>query len=230
MIRNNGCGIGRSGCSTQAEYDAKPEVDLIGNLANAKVRDAVSVINSFVSQYVCDLKWDFLSIGQGSEFSEPYDTAGAPQDIIEGTCGITCLGAATDCQGFVNRMQYQQQLDKEVMFFGCVDVSNPKGIYEIECSEGLILLGNTIPSLPYSHNGNAALEELGFRIAGEQRFTFPTQVSPAFPATKDHEVKENGRNNRVIIEGCTNPDSLMFRLTPSSEGCTVIPIDRNIDW
>ena len=126
-------------------------------------------------------------------------------------------------------MQYQQHLDKEVMFFDCVHVSNPKGIYEVECSEGLILLGKTIPSLPYSHTGNAMLRGLGFRYEGEQRFKFPTQVSPALLAKIDHKVKDGG-DDRVLIEGCTNPGSLMPRLTPSSKGCTVTPIDNNIDW
>ena len=35
-----------------------------------------------------------------------------------------------------------------------VDVSSEEGIYEVECSEGLILLGKTIPSLPYTNTGN----------------------------------------------------------------------------
>ena len=58
---------------------------------------------------------------------------------------------------------------------------------------------------------------------------FPTQVSPALPAKVDNTVN-NENNDRIIVEGCTNPDSLMSRLTLSSNGCTVIPIDRNIDW
>ena len=73
------------------------------------------------------------------------------------------------------------------------------------------------------------LGELGFHYEGDQRFQFPTQVSPALPAKVDNIVNDGG-NDRVMVEGCTNPDSLMSRLTPSSKGCTVIPIDRNIDW
>ena len=93
------------------------------------------------------------------------------------------MGPDTDCQGFVNRMQYQQQLDKEFMFFDCVDVSSSEGIYEVECSEGLILLGKTVPSLPYTSTGNSMLGDLGFRYEGDHRFKFPTQVKPALPAT-----------------------------------------------
>ena len=40
-------------------------------------------------------------------------------------------------------MQYHQRLDREAIIFDCIDVM--KGIYEIECSEGLILLGKTRP-------------------------------------------------------------------------------------
>ena len=140
------------------------------------------------------------------------------------------MGPVTDCQGgFVNRMQYQQQLDKEVMFFDCVDVSNEEGVYEVECSEGLIHLGKTIPSLPYTNTGNSMLGHLGFCYEGDQRFKFPTQVSPALPAKVDNSVKE-GENGRVMVEGCTNPGSLMSRPIQSSRGCIVIPIVRNIDW
>ena len=154
---------------------------------------------------------------------------GTPQGVTEGICGIISLGSATDCQGFINRMEYLQQLDKEILFFDCVDVSNPKGSYEVECSEGLILLGKTIPSLPYTMNGNLTLEELGFRIAGDQRFKFPSQCSIAVPAMVDTRV-ESGKDSRVMVEGCTNPNSLMSRPTRASKGCIVIPIDRNIDW
>ena len=156
-------------------------------------------------------------------------TAHIPQDVTEGICGIISMGPATDCQGFVNRMQYQQQLDKKVMFFDCVDVSNEEGIYEIESSEGPILLGKTMPSFPYISTGNSMLGDLGFHYDGGQRFKFPTQVSPALPVKIDTKAKE-GENDRVMVEGCTNPGSLMSRPTPSSKGCTVIPIDRNIDW
>ena len=234
-VYNYGSGVGHPGCCTQAEFDAKSEVDLTGNLADAKMRNAVSVINFILSKYVGDLKWDFLIYGHGAEMLKPYDNGltgpgATPQDITEGICGIISLGAATDCQGFVNRMQYLQQLDKDILFFDCVDVSsNLKGIYEVECSEGLILLGRTIPSLPCTLHGNAVLEQLGFRIAGERRFKFPSQVSIALPAKIDSSV-EHGKNDRVMIEGCTNPDSLMSRLARSSKGCAVIPIDRNIDW
>ena len=189
----------------------------------------MSVINFIASKYVVDLKWDFLIIGRKCECLEPWNTAHIPQDVTEGICGIISMGPAMDCQGSVNRMQCQQQFDKEVMFFDCVDVSSEEGIYEVECSEGLILLGKTIPSLPYTSTGNSMLGDLGFHDEGDQRFKFPTQVSPALPAKVDNNVK--GReNDRVMVEGCTNPGSLMSRPTPSSKGCTVIPTDRNIDW
>ena len=112
------------------------------------------------------------------------------------------MGPAMDCQGFVNRTQYQQQLDKEAMFFDWVDVSNEEGIYEVECSEGFILLGKTIPSLPYTSTGNSMLGDLGFHYEGDQRFKFPTQVSPALPAMVDPKAKE-GEHDRFMVEGCT---------------------------
>ena len=119
LICNTGRGIRRAGCCTQAEYDNKLAADLAGNLANAKVRNVVSVINFIVSKCVEDLKWDFLILGRKCERLDPWNTAHIPQDVIEGICGIIHMGSDTDCQGFVNRMQYQQQHDKEVMFFDC---------------------------------------------------------------------------------------------------------------
>ena len=104
------------------------------------MKNAVSVSNFIASKYVVDLKWDFLIIGQKCECLEPWNTAHIPQGVTEGICGIISMGTAADCQGFANRMQYQQQLDKEAMFFDYVDVSN-EGIYEAQCSEGFILLG-----------------------------------------------------------------------------------------
>ena len=52
-----------------------------------------------------------------------------------------------------------------------VGVSSEDGIYEVECSEGVILKGKTIPSLPYTNTGNLMLGELGFHYEGGQRFT-----------------------------------------------------------
>ena len=53
------------------------------------------------------------------------------------------------------------------------------------------------------------LRGLGFRYEGERRFEFPTQVSPALLAKIDHKVKDGG-DDRVMIEGCTNPGSSMY--------------------
>ena len=88
LICNTGSGIRRAGCCTQAEYDSKPAADLTRNLANAKVRNAVSVINLFAPKYAEDLKWDFLIIGQKCERLGPWNTAHIPQDVTEGICGI----------------------------------------------------------------------------------------------------------------------------------------------
>ena len=85
LICDTGSGIRCAGCCTQAEYD-KPAPDLIGNLADAKVKNAVSVINFTASKYVVDLKWDFLIIGQKCECLEPWNTAHIPQDVTEGIC------------------------------------------------------------------------------------------------------------------------------------------------
>ena len=179
LVCDEGSGIWNAGRCTQAEYDKKPAPDLTGNLANAKVQNAVSVINFFVSKYVVDLKWDFLIIGQKCERLEPWNTSRIPQDISEGICGLIAMGHATDCQGFVNRMRYQRQLDKEIMYFDCVDVSSEEGIYGVECSEGVILLGKTIPSLPYTSTGNLMLGELGFHYKGDRRIPSTMRITIA---------------------------------------------------
>ena len=145
------------------------------------MKNALSVINFIASKYVVDLKWDALDIGQKCERLEPWNIAHIPQDVIEGICGIIYMGSATDCQGFVNRMHYQQQLDKEIMYFYCVDVSSGEGTYEVECSEGLLILGKTIPSLPYTNTGNLMLGELGFHYEGDQRFKVRLKYLPLFP-------------------------------------------------
>ena len=119
LIFDGGSGIRNAGRCTQAEHDKKPAPDLIGNLADAKVKNAVSVINFIASKYVVDLKWDFLIIGQKCERLEPWNIARIPQDITEGICGIISMGLATDCQSFVNRMHYQRQFDKYIMYFDC---------------------------------------------------------------------------------------------------------------
>ena len=119
LMCDEGSGIRNAGRCTKAEYDNKLAPDLIGNLANAKVQNALSVINVFISKYVVDLKWDFLIIGQKCERLEPWNTAHIPQDITEGICGIISMGHATDCQGFVNRMHYQQRRDKDITYFDC---------------------------------------------------------------------------------------------------------------
>ena len=36
--------------------------------------------------------------------------------------------------------------------------------------------------------------------------------------------------NRILIEGCTNPGSLLSEKTPWSKGCKIIPVDKNDDW
>ena len=59
LICDTGSGIRRVGCCTLVEYD-KPAPDLIGNIADAKVKNAVRVISFIASKYVVDLKWDFL--------------------------------------------------------------------------------------------------------------------------------------------------------------------------
>ena len=84
LICDTGSGIRRAGCCAQAEYDNKPAADLIGNLANAKVRNAVSVINFIVSKYVVDLKWDFLIVGQKCECLEPWNTAHTRRMSLKG--------------------------------------------------------------------------------------------------------------------------------------------------
>ena len=86
-----------------------------------------------------------------------------------------------------------------------VDVSSEEGIYEVECSEGVILLGKTIPSLPNTNTGNLMLGELGFHYEGDQRFKFPTQVSPALPAKVDNTVKDEKTIALYVVEDVPTP-------------------------
>ena len=53
-----------SGGPTRAEFNMKPAVDVTGNLTITKTANAVTVINTFVAQYVGDLRWDFILIGR----------------------------------------------------------------------------------------------------------------------------------------------------------------------
>ena len=79
---------------TQVEYDAKPEVDITGNLSRIKVQNAVRVISVIASKYVGTLKWDFILIEREGLTLEPYIVEGFPTDIAEGICGMISLGAA----------------------------------------------------------------------------------------------------------------------------------------
>ena len=67
------------------------------------------------------------------------------------------------------------------MYFYCVDVSSEEGVYEVECSEGLVLLGKTIPSLPYTNTGNWLLGELGFHYEGTKDLSSRLKYLPLFP-------------------------------------------------
>ena len=89
-----------------------------------------------------------------------------------------------------------------------------------------------MPTLPYTKNGNVALERLGFRIAGDQRFNFSAETVNAVPASQntDLKVESEERHDRALVEGCTNPGSLLSKHTKQSDGCKVIPVDRHLDW
>ena len=65
------------------------------------------------------------------------------------------------------------------MYFDGVDVSSEERIYEVECSEGVILLGKTIPSLPYTNTGNLMLGELGFHYKGDRRIPSKMRITIA---------------------------------------------------
>ena len=94
--------LNESGGPTQAELGMKPEIDVTGSLVITRDANAVIVISTFVAKYVADLELDFLLIGGECKTSRWVpSTWGWPQELIEGICGIICLGAANDCIGTV---------------------------------------------------------------------------------------------------------------------------------
>ena len=142
------------GGPTQAEYDMKPEVDVAGNLVITKVANVVTVVNTFIAKYVGDLRLDYLLLGGECKISrlEP-STWGfdGTQELIEGICGMICLGPASDCVGTTNGMSYQQGVEGEVVCFTWVaddGVTLDEHDYELQSVGGIILLGRSCSYSP----------------------------------------------------------------------------------
>ena len=230
-----------NGGPTQVEFDMKPAVDVIGNLTITKTANAVSVINTCVAKYVGDLRWDFILIGRECEtsFWGPQEWGFEDvQEFTEGICGLICLGAANDCLGRTNGMNYQQGIEGEVVCFTGVgknadhhfDMQPHEHDFELQSVGSIILLGRTCPTLPCTDDGNEILETVRFKINSESSSLSTTTMKPAFPASEHVKCDSMESYNRVMIEGCTNPGSLLSEKTPWSKGCKVIPIDKNDDW
>ena len=217
-------------------YDMKREVDVAGNLVITEVAHAVTVVNTFIAKYVGGLRWDYILIGGECKISrwEP-STWGFDgiQELTEGICGMICLGPANDCVGTINGMSYQQGVEGEVVCFtGVADdgITHDGHDYELQSVGGIILLGRTCPTLPCTENGCDILDAVGFRTSREfvaKSITALQQASPASQSNKSHDEEIYGR---IMIEGCTNPGSLLSQKTPWSKGCKVVPIDKNDDW
>ena len=80
-----------SGGPTRAEFNMKPAVDVTGNLTITKTPNAVTVINTFVAQYVGDLRWDFILIGRECKTSRWGPKEWGFEDVeefTEGICGL----------------------------------------------------------------------------------------------------------------------------------------------
>ena len=135
-------------------------------------------------------------------------------------------------------MNYQQGIEGEVVCFTGVgkdanhhfDTRPHEHDYELQSIGCIILLGKTCPTPPCTENGNDTLEAVRFKINSESSDESKTTLQPASPASKRAKCDDEEFPNRVMIEGCTNPDSLLSEKTPWSKGCKVIPIDKNDDW
>ena len=239
-----------SGGPTRAEFNMKPAVDVTGNLTITKTANAVTVINTFVAQYVGDLRWDFILIGRECKTSRwgpkewGFEGFVDVEEFTEGICGLICLGAANDCLGRINGDSFQQGTEGEVVCFTGVgkDANNHFGMFshehdfELESAGDIILLGRTCPTLPCTDDGNEILENVRFRINDESLSTDKrllrnnVEASKIVVAASENVKHDNANYNRVMIEGCTNPGSLLSEKTPWSKGCKVIPIDKNDDW
>ena len=150
---------------------------------------------------------------------------------------MVCLGAAHDCMGSVNGMSYQQGIEGEVVCFTGVgknanhhfDMRSHEQDYELQPVGSIFLLGRTCPTLPCTDNGYEILEAVSFRISSESSGESTTTLQSASPASEHVKCDDVELYNRVMIEGCTNPGSLLSEKTPWPKGCKIIPID-NGDW
>ena len=148
-----------SGGPTRAEFNMKPAVDVTGNLTITKTANAVTVINTFVAQYVGDLRWDFILIGRECKTSRWGPKEWGFEDVeefTEGICGLICLGAANDCLGRINGDSFQQGTEGEVVCFTGVgkDADNHFGMFshehdfELESAGEHHLAGKNVPYSP----------------------------------------------------------------------------------
>ena len=151
---------------------------------------------------------------------------------------MICLGRANDCLGRNNGMHYQQGIEGEVVCFTGegthanhhFDMRPHEHDDELQSVGCNILLGRTCPTLPCTDNGNEILEAVNFKINSESSDESTTTLQKASPASKHAKRDDEEIYNRVMVEGCTNPGSLLSEKTPWSKGCKVIPIDKDDDW
>ena len=128
---------------------------------------------------------------------------------------MVCLGAANDCLGRINGMNYQQGIEGEVVCFTGVgknadhhfDIQAHEHDFELESVGSIILLGITCPTLPCTDDGNEILETVRFRINNESLNMSTATSKLAFPVSEHVKSDSMESYNRVMIEGCTNPGS-----------------------
>ena len=70
------------------------------------------------------------------------------------------------------------------------------------------------------------LDAVGFRTSRESIAKSITALQPASPASQSHKNDDEEIDDRIVVEGCTNPGSLLSQRTPWSKGCKVFRLTK----
>ena len=130
----------------------------------------------------------------------------------------------------VARMNYLQGVEGEIVCFtGVADghITPDEHDYGLKPVGRFILLGRTSPTLPCTDNGCDIFEAVGFRTSRESTAKSVTALQPASLASQSHKNDDEEVYGRIMIEGCTNPGSLLSQRVPWFKGCKVAPVDND---